>query len=133
MTYLVFGAVLAAMLSVPFVAMSSNEALAQQRATCSQARSHCGMQRVCQRRYDACWLLEGRAYKKMRIREGISGQPRHSPFWTPRANVFFGNPMKMRARHRGGDALCTVKKSFRNFAEIRARYPRGPGLKVPDF
>jgi hypothetical protein len=54
MTYLVFGAVLAAMLSVPFVAMSSNEALAQQRATCSQARSHCGTQRVCQRRYDAC-------------------------------------------------------------------------------
>jgi hypothetical protein len=54
MTNLVFGGVLAAMLSVPFVAMSSNEASAQHRATCSQARSSCGKQPVCQRRYDAC-------------------------------------------------------------------------------
>jgi hypothetical protein len=53
-THLVFGAVLAAMLSAPLVTMSYNEASAQQRATCSQARSHCGTQRVCQRRYDAC-------------------------------------------------------------------------------
>jgi hypothetical protein len=54
MTYLIFGGVLAAMLSVPFLAMSSDKASAQQRATCSQARSHCGTQRVCQTRYDAC-------------------------------------------------------------------------------
>jgi hypothetical protein len=53
-THLRFGAVLAAALSVSFVAMSSNEASAIQRATCSQARSYCGTQRVCQRRYDAC-------------------------------------------------------------------------------
>jgi len=43
---LVFRTVLAAMLSVPFAAISSNEAPAQQRATCSQARSQCGTQRV---------------------------------------------------------------------------------------
>ena len=54
MTYLVFGGVLAATLSLSFVAMSSNEASAQQRATCSQARSLCGKQPVCQRRYEAC-------------------------------------------------------------------------------
>jgi hypothetical protein len=54
MTYLVFGGVLAAMLSLPFVAISSNDASAQQRATCSQARSLCGKQPVCQRRYEAC-------------------------------------------------------------------------------
>jgi len=54
MTYLVFGVVLAAMLSLPFVAISSNDASAQQRATCSQARSLCGKQPVCQRRYEAC-------------------------------------------------------------------------------
>jgi hypothetical protein len=34
--------------------MSYDEALAQERATCSQARAHCGTQRVCQRRYEAC-------------------------------------------------------------------------------
>src|SRR5262245_46885536 len=32
-------------------AISYSEAPAQQRATCSQARSQCGTQRVCQRRY----------------------------------------------------------------------------------
>jgi hypothetical protein len=53
MAHCVFGAVLA-MLSVPFVAIFYNEASAQQRATCSQARLHCGTQRVCQRRYEAC-------------------------------------------------------------------------------
>jgi hypothetical protein len=42
---------LAAMLGVPFIAISYSEASAQQRATCSQARLHCGTQRVCQRRY----------------------------------------------------------------------------------
>jgi len=54
MTRLIFSAVLAATVSVPIIGMSSNEASAQQRATCSQARLHCGTQRVCQRRYDAC-------------------------------------------------------------------------------
>jgi hypothetical protein len=38
MTRLIFGAVLVATVGVPFIAMSSNEASAQQRATCSQAR-----------------------------------------------------------------------------------------------
>jgi hypothetical protein len=50
----IFGVVVAAMLAVPFVAMSCSDASAQQRATCSQARSHCGTQRVCQRRYETC-------------------------------------------------------------------------------
>ena len=54
MTRLIFSAVLAATVGVAFIAMSSNEASAQQRETCSQARLHCGTQRVCQRRYDAC-------------------------------------------------------------------------------
>ena len=58
MTRLIFRAVLVATVGVPFIAMSSNEASAQQRATCSQARLHCGTQRVCQRRYDAgCWTV----------------------------------------------------------------------------
>jgi hypothetical protein len=52
--FFVFGTVLAATLSVPFVAISYNEASAQERATCSQARSNCGSQRTCQRRYEAC-------------------------------------------------------------------------------
>jgi hypothetical protein len=46
--------VLIAILSMPFVAISYYEASAQERGTCSQARSHCGTQRVCQRRYEAC-------------------------------------------------------------------------------
>jgi hypothetical protein len=54
MIRLAVGTVLVAVLSVPLVAMSYNEAAAQERATCSQARSQCGTQRVCQRRYDAC-------------------------------------------------------------------------------
>lgn len=54
MARLLFGTILVAVLSVPFVAMSYNEASAQERATCSQARAHCGTQRVCQRRYEAC-------------------------------------------------------------------------------
>ena len=54
MARLVFRTVLAAVLSAPFAAIFFNEAPAQERATCSQARSQCGKQRVCQRRYDAC-------------------------------------------------------------------------------
>jgi len=54
MAHFIFRIVLATMLSVPLVAISYSEAPAQQRATCSQARSSCGTQRVCQRRYDAC-------------------------------------------------------------------------------
>ena|SRR6516225_10783554 len=52
--HFVLGTVLVAMLSAPFVAISYDGASAQQRATCSQARLHCGTQRVCQRRYEAC-------------------------------------------------------------------------------
>jgi len=50
MAHFAFGPVLVVMLSVPFVAISYNEAPAQERATCSQARSSCGKQPVCQRR-----------------------------------------------------------------------------------
>jgi hypothetical protein len=32
-----------------------------------------------------------------------------------------------------GDASCTSKKSFRNFAEMRAWQPRGLRRKFPDF
>jgi hypothetical protein len=53
MPHFVFRTVLVAMLSVPFATISY-EALAQHRATCSQARSLCGKQPVCQRRYEAC-------------------------------------------------------------------------------
>jgi hypothetical protein len=44
MLHFVFRTILAAMLSVPFIVVSYSEASAQQRATCSQARSHCGTQ-----------------------------------------------------------------------------------------
>ena len=54
MARLLFGIIVVAALSVPFVAVSYNESSAQERATCSQARAHCGTQRVCQRRYEAC-------------------------------------------------------------------------------
>jgi hypothetical protein len=54
MTHFAFGTVLLVMLCVPFVSSSYNEASAQDRETCSQARSHCGTQRVCQRRYETC-------------------------------------------------------------------------------
>src|ERR1700756_1487337 len=53
MAHFVFPAV-AVILSVPFVAISYNAAAAQERGTCSQARSQCGTQPVCQRRYQAC-------------------------------------------------------------------------------
>jgi hypothetical protein len=54
MTHFALGAVLVAMLSLPLVAVSYGAAEAEERATCSQARSSCGKQRVCQRRYQAC-------------------------------------------------------------------------------
>jgi hypothetical protein len=54
MGYFAFRTVFAAMLGLSFVATSYSEAPAQQRATCSQARSSCGKQPVCQRRYEAC-------------------------------------------------------------------------------
>ena len=54
MARLVFAIIVVAVLNVPFVAVSYNESSAQERATCSQARAHCGTQRVCQRRYEAC-------------------------------------------------------------------------------
>jgi len=54
MARLLFGIIVVAVLNVPFVAVSYNESSAQERATCSQARAHCGTQRVCQRRYEAC-------------------------------------------------------------------------------
>jgi hypothetical protein len=54
MARLLFAIVVVAALSLPFVAMSRNAASAQERATCSQARAHCGRQPVCQRRYEAC-------------------------------------------------------------------------------
>jgi len=54
MAHGVFRIVLAIMLSLPLVAIAYSEAPTQERATCSQARSSCGKQPVCQRRYDAC-------------------------------------------------------------------------------
>jgi hypothetical protein len=46
--------VLVAVLGMAFVAMPSNEASAQPRATCSEARFACGKQRVCRERYRTC-------------------------------------------------------------------------------
>ena len=54
MARLLFAIVAVAALRVPFLALSENEASAQERATCSQARAHCGTQRVCQKRFEAC-------------------------------------------------------------------------------
>jgi hypothetical protein len=51
MTRLVFRTLLAAILNVPFAATSFNEAPAQQRATCSQARSQCGVGHACRTAY----------------------------------------------------------------------------------
>src|SRR5262249_44221376 len=53
MARLLFGIIVVAVLNVPFVAVSYNESSAQERATCSQARAHCGTQRVCQSGYEA--------------------------------------------------------------------------------
>ena len=78
MAHGVFRTVLAIMFSLPLIAIAYSEAPAQERTTCSQARSSCGKQPVCQRRYDACietgcWTVG--LCKKMRIREGISRSP----------------------------------------------------------
>jgi len=54
MAHFAFVTVLVVMLSVPFVAISYDDASAQERESCSQARSHCGTQPVCQRRYESC-------------------------------------------------------------------------------
>ena len=54
MAHFVFGTILVAILTAPLIAISYNEASAQERETCLQARSHCGTQPICQRRYDAC-------------------------------------------------------------------------------
>jgi hypothetical protein len=71
MAHFVFPAV-AVILSVPFVAISYNAAAAQERGTCSQARSQCGTQPVCQRRYQACMETGRRALEKMRISSAVS-------------------------------------------------------------
>jgi hypothetical protein len=52
--FLALATILAATLAVLFVAISYNEASAQLRVTCSQARSNCGTQRICQKRYEEC-------------------------------------------------------------------------------
>jgi hypothetical protein len=52
--FLALATILAATLAVLSVAISYNEASAQLRVTCSQARSNCGTQRICQKRYEAC-------------------------------------------------------------------------------
>ena len=54
MAHGIFRTVVAIMLNLPLVAIAYSEAPAQERATCSQARSSCGKQPVCQRRHDAC-------------------------------------------------------------------------------
>jgi hypothetical protein len=54
MARLIVATALVAMLGLPLLAMFSGKASAQQRATCSQARAHCGTQKVCQRRFESC-------------------------------------------------------------------------------
>jgi len=46
--------ILGATSGVLLVAMPYNEASAQLRITCSQARSNCGTLQICQKRYEAC-------------------------------------------------------------------------------
>jgi hypothetical protein len=50
----VVASVLVAMLGVALLAVSWGAAWAQERATCSQARAHCGKQRVCDKRFETC-------------------------------------------------------------------------------
>jgi hypothetical protein len=54
MARFVVATALVGMLAAPVLAMSCGAAAAQQRSTCSQARAHCGTQRVCQRRFENC-------------------------------------------------------------------------------
>jgi hypothetical protein len=54
MARFVVSAVLVAMLGVALLAVSWGAAWAQERATCSQARVHCGTQRICQKRFENC-------------------------------------------------------------------------------
>jgi len=54
MARLIVAIALVAVLGLPLLAMFSGKASAQQRATCSQARAHCGTQKVCQRRFENC-------------------------------------------------------------------------------
>jgi predicted transglutaminase-like cysteine proteinase len=55
MARLIVSIVLVAMLAMlALLAVPWGAAWAQERATCSQARAHCGTQRVCQRRFDTC-------------------------------------------------------------------------------
>lgn len=55
MARLIISIVLVAMLAMlALLAVPWGVAWAQERATCSQARAHCGTQRVCQRRFDNC-------------------------------------------------------------------------------
>jgi len=57
MAHFVFGTALAVMLSMQFLAISYNAAAAQERGTCSQARSQCGTQPVCQGGTKLAWRL----------------------------------------------------------------------------
>ena len=70
MANFVFGTVLVAMLSAPFVAISCSEASAQERETCSQAtvtlRQAAGLPKAV-RGLLANWLLDCGASEKMRI------------------------------------------------------------------
>jgi GH24 family phage-related lysozyme (muramidase) len=98
MAHFVFGTVLVAMLSAPFVAISCSEASAQDRETCLQARSHCGKQPVCQRRYEAClqnWLLDCGASEKMRVSTAIRRM---------RAGSISGRTLARHTHHLAGKA-----------------------------
>jgi hypothetical protein len=73
MSHLGLGKVFVAALGLAFLTIPHNEAYAQkQQATCSWARSLCGRQPVCQRRYEACirtgcwavWRLRKCGYAK---------------------------------------------------------------------
>lgn len=54
MARLVVATVLVAVLGLPLLVISIDPASAQERATCSQARAHCGKQRVCDKRFETC-------------------------------------------------------------------------------
>jgi hypothetical protein len=84
-----------------WLVMSYNDAHAQQRATCSEARFSCGRQRVCEQRYRDCLqtgCLDGIAGATMRVSEAMRVRP--------------CSPAPMRSSNEGSDAYFPDRVMF---------------------